>query len=122
MQNCLIYLSIYFCLTCFGLSFNPSSEVGVQLRQWLKSSVNARALTPYPVLRLVSWWRISGFAERLRASQEGIFSVELGLETKINFKWLVNIYGVWEYGLDSCEPHSFHSPAVAKMAVNIRVP
>jgi hypothetical protein len=45
-------------------------------------------------LGLVSWWGISGFAERLRASQEGIFSVELGLETKINLKWLVNIWGV----------------------------
>jgi hypothetical protein len=30
-------LSIYFCLTCFGLYFNPSSEAGVLLRQWFKS-------------------------------------------------------------------------------------
>jgi hypothetical protein len=29
----LIYLYIYFCLTCFGLSFSPSSEAGVQLRR-----------------------------------------------------------------------------------------
>jgi hypothetical protein len=45
-----IYLSIYFCLTCFGLSFSPSSEAGVQLRQWYKSAgygVSARALTQY---------------------------------------------------------------------------
>jgi hypothetical protein len=28
-----IYLSIYFFLTCFGLSFSPSSEAGVQLRR-----------------------------------------------------------------------------------------
>jgi hypothetical protein len=33
----LIYLSIYFCLTCFVLSFCPSSEAGVQLRQLFKS-------------------------------------------------------------------------------------
>jgi uncharacterized membrane protein len=33
----LFYLSIYFCLTCFGLYFSPSSEVGVQHRQWFKS-------------------------------------------------------------------------------------
>jgi hypothetical protein len=33
----LFYLSIYFCLTCFGLSFSPSLEAGVQLRQWFKS-------------------------------------------------------------------------------------
>jgi hypothetical protein len=33
MHKFLIYLSIYFCLTYFGLSFSPSSE--------------ARALTPY---------------------------------------------------------------------------
>jgi hypothetical protein len=42
----LFYLSIYFCLTCFGLSFSPSSEAGVQLRQWFKSpgyGVSARA-------------------------------------------------------------------------------
>jgi hypothetical protein len=46
----LIYLSIYFCLTCFGLSFSASSEVGVELRLWFKSAgygVSARAMTPY---------------------------------------------------------------------------
>jgi hypothetical protein len=51
MHNFLIYLSIYFCITCFGLSFSPSSEAGLQLRQWFKSpayGVSARALTPYP--------------------------------------------------------------------------
>jgi hypothetical protein len=40
-------LSIYFCLTCFGLSFSPSSEAGVQFRQWFKSpgyGVSALAL------------------------------------------------------------------------------
>jgi hypothetical protein len=31
-------LSIYFCLICFGLSFSPSSEAGVQLRQGFKSA------------------------------------------------------------------------------------
>jgi hypothetical protein len=34
----LICLSIHFCLTCFGLSFSPSSEAGVLLRQWFKSA------------------------------------------------------------------------------------
>jgi hypothetical protein len=29
----LIYLSIYFCLACFGLSISPSSEAGAQFRQ-----------------------------------------------------------------------------------------
>jgi hypothetical protein len=38
MHKFLIYLSIYFCLTCFGLSFSPSSEAGVQLHQWFKSA------------------------------------------------------------------------------------
>jgi hypothetical protein len=50
----LFYLSIYFCLTCFGLSFRPSSEAGVQLRQWVKSpwyGVSARVLTPYTANR-----------------------------------------------------------------------
>jgi hypothetical protein len=28
----LFYLSIYFCLTCLGLPFSPSSEAGVQRR------------------------------------------------------------------------------------------
>jgi hypothetical protein len=32
----LTYLSIYFCLTCFGLSLSPSSEAGVEIRQWFK--------------------------------------------------------------------------------------
>jgi hypothetical protein len=32
----LMYLSIYLCLTCFGFSFSPSSEAGVQPRQWFK--------------------------------------------------------------------------------------
>jgi hypothetical protein len=36
MHKFLIYLSIYFCLTCFGLSLSPSSEAGVQL--WCGSS------------------------------------------------------------------------------------
>jgi hypothetical protein len=51
MPEFLIYLSIYFCLTCFGLSFSPSSEAGVQLRQWFQFpgyGVSAWALTPYP--------------------------------------------------------------------------
>jgi hypothetical protein len=34
----LIYLSLHFCLTCFGLSFSSSLEAGVQLWQWFKSS------------------------------------------------------------------------------------
>jgi hypothetical protein len=51
MHKFLIYLSIYFCLKCFGLSFSPSSEAGVQLRQWFKSvgyGVSARSVTAYP--------------------------------------------------------------------------
>jgi hypothetical protein len=43
-------LFIYFYLACFGLSFSPSSEAGVQFRQWFKSpgyGARARALTPY---------------------------------------------------------------------------
>jgi hypothetical protein len=51
MHKFLIYLSIYFCLACFGVSFTPSSEAGVQIRQWFKFSgygVSARTLTPYP--------------------------------------------------------------------------
>jgi hypothetical protein len=51
MHKFLIYLSIYFCLTWFGLSFSPSSEAGVQLRQCFKcpgEGVIVRTLTPYP--------------------------------------------------------------------------
>jgi hypothetical protein len=51
MQMFLIYLSIHFCLTCFGLPFSPSSGAGVQFRQWFKSTgygLRARALIPYP--------------------------------------------------------------------------
>jgi hypothetical protein len=51
MHKFLIYLSIYFCLTCLGLSFSPSSEAGVQLRKWFKSpgyGDSVRALKPYP--------------------------------------------------------------------------
>jgi hypothetical protein len=51
MHKFLIYLYIYFYLTCFGLSFRPSSEAGVQFQQWFMSpgyDVSARALTPYP--------------------------------------------------------------------------
>jgi hypothetical protein len=52
MHKYLFNVSIYFCLTCFGLSFSTSSEAGVQLRQWFKSAgygVSGRALTPYSV-------------------------------------------------------------------------
>jgi preprotein translocase subunit SecG len=53
MHKFLIYLSIYFFLTCFGFSFSTSSEAGIQLRLWFKSpgygvSARAQALTPYP--------------------------------------------------------------------------
>jgi hypothetical protein len=50
MQTFLSYLSVYFCLTCFWLSFYQSSEAGAQFRQWFKFAeygVSARALTPY---------------------------------------------------------------------------
>jgi hypothetical protein len=49
----LLYLSIYFCFTCFGFSLSPSSEAGVQLRQWFKSAgygVSARARTEERIL------------------------------------------------------------------------
>jgi hypothetical protein len=39
MINEMYKFLIYFCLTCFRLSFSPSSEEGVQLRQWFKSPV-----------------------------------------------------------------------------------
>jgi hypothetical protein len=45
-----IYLSIYYCLTCFGLSITPSSEAGVQLSRLLgpvSAPGLAGALTPY---------------------------------------------------------------------------
>jgi hypothetical protein len=50
MHKFVTYLSIYFCVACFGLSFSPSSEAGVQPRQWFKSpryGVSAQALKPY---------------------------------------------------------------------------
>jgi hypothetical protein len=34
MHKHVIYLSIYFCLTCLGLSRSPSLEAGVQLQHW----------------------------------------------------------------------------------------
>jgi hypothetical protein len=34
MHTFLIYLTIYIYLTCFGLSFSPSSETGVQLNMF----------------------------------------------------------------------------------------
>jgi hypothetical protein len=49
MHKFLIYPSIHLCLTCFELSFSPSSEAGVQIRQLFTSpgyGVSARALTP----------------------------------------------------------------------------
>jgi hypothetical protein len=48
MHRFFIYLSIYFCLICFGLSFSPFSEADVLFRQWFKYAgygVSARALT-----------------------------------------------------------------------------
>jgi hypothetical protein len=80
MHKFLIYLSIYFFLTYFGLSFSPSSEAGVQLRQWFKSpgyDVSARALTPYPgdceflLLKLqVKFNSILNFLENSRLQQK----------------------------------------------------
>jgi hypothetical protein len=62
MHKFLINLSIYLCLTCFGLSVSPSLEADVQLRQWFKSAgynVSARALTSYPgenFIYLLRWY------------------------------------------------------------------
>jgi hypothetical protein len=55
MHKFLIYPSIYFCLTCFGFSFSPSSEAGVQIRQWFKSpgyGVSAQATAEFVHLPL----------------------------------------------------------------------
>jgi hypothetical protein len=51
MHKFLIYLSVYSCLTCFGLSFSLSSEAGVQIRQWFMPpgyGISVRTLTSYP--------------------------------------------------------------------------
>jgi hypothetical protein len=52
MHTLLIDLTIYFRLSCFGLSFSPSSEAGVEFRQWFSPpeygvSALTRTLTPY---------------------------------------------------------------------------
>jgi hypothetical protein len=46
MHNFLIYLPIYFCLICFGLSVSPPSEVAVQFRQRYVSLNHCRNGTP----------------------------------------------------------------------------
>jgi hypothetical protein len=70
MHKFLIYLSIYFCLTCFGLSFNPSSEAGVQLRQswvWFQfpdADTIPRRLEPLPNLYTCLWrWAYQTYEE-----------------------------------------------------------
>jgi hypothetical protein len=53
MHKYLIYLSINFRLTCFGPSFSPTSEAGVQLWQWFRSrgyGVSARVLITLSLL------------------------------------------------------------------------
>jgi hypothetical protein len=44
MYKLSIYISIYFCLTCFGLSFSPSSMAGVQF--WHGSSLLGKVSVP----------------------------------------------------------------------------
>jgi hypothetical protein len=56
MHKFLIYLSIYFCLTCFGLSLSPSSEAGVQIRQWFKS-IEAEVKHKLPALFYWEIWK-----------------------------------------------------------------
>jgi hypothetical protein len=46
MHKFLIYLSVYFCLTCLGVTLSPSSEAGVQIRQWFWSPGLMSARTP----------------------------------------------------------------------------
>jgi hypothetical protein len=46
MHKLFIYLSIYFCLTCFGLSLSPSSEADVQIRRWFYSAVYVVSACP----------------------------------------------------------------------------
>jgi hypothetical protein len=51
MHKFLIYLSIFFYVTCFGLSLSLSSQEGVQYRQWFKSpgyGVSARDADTIP--------------------------------------------------------------------------
>jgi hypothetical protein len=53
MHKFLIYLSIYFCLTCFGLPFSQSSGAGVQILQWFKS--------PGAGLQILQWFKSPGY-------------------------------------------------------------
>jgi hypothetical protein len=55
--------------------------------------------------------------ERLTASQEGLFAMELGSKVKINFKCIVNMW-VWGCDLDSFGSYSVHSPDM-KTVLNI---
>jgi hypothetical protein len=52
MHRFFIYLSKYFCLTCFGLSFSSSSEAGVQLRG---ADTIPRRYEPLPKLYTCLW-------------------------------------------------------------------
>jgi hypothetical protein len=63
MQMFLIYISLYFYLICFGLSFSPCSEAGLQLRQfffwvWCQrpgADTIPRRLEPLPKLYTCLW-------------------------------------------------------------------
>jgi hypothetical protein len=100
MHKFLISLSNYFCLTCFGLSFSPSSEAGVQLRHWFKSAgygVSARALTDN------------------RLQNEYAHYIDLKTGSGRNWLKITPIDGLWN------KKHAAHSRS-ASIAVVVGVP
>jgi hypothetical protein len=66
MHGFLIYPSIHFCLTCFGLSFSPSSEAGVNSGSGSSLLVWGRA----EAYRRI-WWETLRKRELLEATGVG---------------------------------------------------
>jgi hypothetical protein len=87
----LIYLSIYFCLTCFGLSVSPSSETGVQIRQWFTSpgyGVSATPLLDYKLFVCITsfWFDLSLIF--LHGQEEVTFETPLRLDVLyLQWRW-----------------------------------
>jgi hypothetical protein len=69
MHEFLIYLSIYFCLICFGLSFSSSSEAGVQLRQWFKFPVKEH------IYKIIKNYKMINCAFCTPTSEDGLKNV-----------------------------------------------
>jgi hypothetical protein len=127
MHKFLIYLSICFCLTCFGLSFSPSSEAGVQIRQWfcrilvMVFSSNTLSVTQKQKNLLTPWRTV--LLEKLTGLQlVKKFLAFYGTRTFITaFTSARHLSLSWTFSIQSITPHPTYLRSILILSSHLRL-